>query len=154
MKKNELEKMVTEMVSPIISKNNYELVDVEYVKEGPNQYLRVFIDKPNGITLDDCQKVSEELSVLLDEKDPIEENYYLEVSSPGLDRPLKNDLDFEKSIGKDIEISLYKRIDGKKKYIGKLKNFNNNEIVIEDENNNEVILNREFVSKVNLAIKF
>lgn len=154
MKKSVLENMVSEMVNPILEKYNFELVDVEFVKEGPNLYLRVFIDKPGGITIDDCQKVSEELSDVLDEKDPIQENYFLEVSSPGLDRPLKTDKDLERSIGKDIEISLYKQIDGKKKHIGKLIRFDDAHIVIRDEEEKEMQISREFISKVNLAIKF
>ncbi len=154
MKKNALENMITEMVNPILSKNNFELVDVEYVKEGPHLYLRVFIDKPGGITIDDCQKVSEQLSNLLDEKDPIEDNYFLEVSSPGLDRTLKNDKDLERSIGKDIEISLYKQIDGKKKYTGKLIKFDDKSIFFSDEKKEEIQINRDIISKINLAIKF
>lgn len=154
MKKNIIESMVTEMLEPILSKFTYELVDVEYIKEGPHFYLRVFIDKPGGVTIDDCQKVSEELSVLLDERDPIKENYFLEVSSPGLDRPLKNNKDLERSIGKDIEISLYKQLNGKKKYIGKLVRFDDNEVKIINEKEEEIQINREIISKINLAIKF
>lgn len=154
MKKAMLESMITEMVNPILSKYSCDLVDVEYVKEGPHFYLRVFIDKPGGVTIDDCQKVSEDLSAFLDEKDPIEENYFLEVSSPGLDRPLKNDKDLERSIGKDIEISLYKQINGKKKYIGKLVKFDDNNLYFNDEKDKEIQIDREIISKVNLAIKF
>lgn len=154
MKKSELESMVTEIVSPIIAKYNYELVDVEYAKEGPNMFLRVFIDKLGGVTIDDCQKVSEQLSNLLDEKDPIQDNYFLEVSSPGLDRPLKNNEDLDRSINKDIEISLYRQLNGKKKYIGKLIDFDDENILIKDEKNDEIEINREIISKINLAIKF
>lgn len=154
MKKNVLEDMVTKMVLPILDKYEFELVDLEYTKEGPHFYLKVFIDKPGGITIDDCQKVSEQLSELLDEKDPIDDNYFLEVSSPGLDRPLKKDKDLEKSIGKDIEISLYKQVDGKKKYIGRLTKFDEKSILISDEKENIIEIDREIISKINLAIKF
>lgn len=154
MKKNVLENMITEMISPILAKYEFELVDVEYVKEGPHLYLRVFIDKPEGVTIDDCQKISEQVSNFLDEKDPIEDNYFLEVSSPGLDRPLKNNNDLEKSIGKDIEISLYKQINGKKKYIGKFIKFDDTDVFIVDENKEEMQINRGIISKINLAIKF
>lgn len=154
MKKKVLENMVTEMVLPVLERCNFELVDLEYVKEGPYFYLRVFIDKPEGITLDDCQKVSEQLSELLDEKDPIDENYFLEVSSPGLDRPLKKDKDLEKSIGKDVEISLYKQMNGKKKYIGRLINFDESSIFISNDKEETIKINRDIISKVNLAIKF
>lgn len=154
MKKAEIENMVAEMLEPILIKFTYDLVDVEYIKEGPHFYLRVFIDKPGGVTIDDCQKLSEELSVLLDEKDPIKENYFLEVSSPGLDRPLKGNKDLERSIGKDIEISLYKQLNGKKKYFGKLVSFDNKNIIIINEKEEEIQINREIISKINLAIKF
>ncbi|WIV10898.1 ribosome maturation factor RimP [Proteiniborus sp. MB09-C3] len=154
MKKNALESMITEIVAPILMEYNVQLVDVEYVKEGPNLYLRVFIDKPGGVTIDDCQKVSEELSTLLDEKDPIQDNYFLEVSSPGLDRPLKNNKDLERSIGKDIEISLYKQINGKKKYTGKFVEFDDNNIVISDEKEENMQISRDIIAKINLAIKF
>ncbi|SDY84461.1 ribosome maturation factor RimP [Proteiniborus ethanoligenes] len=154
MKKNVLEDMVTKMVLPILDNYEFELVDLEYTKEGPHFYLKVFIDKPGGITIDDCQKVSEQLSELLDEKDPIDDNYFLEVSSPGLDRPLKKDKDLEKSIGKDIEISLYKQVDGKKKYIGRLTKFDEKSILISDEKENIIEIDREIISKINLAIKF
>ncbi|WP_352417845.1 ribosome maturation factor RimP [Proteiniborus sp.] len=154
MKKGALESMVAEIVSPIIEKYDFELVDVEYVKEGPNQFLRVFIDKPGGVTIDDCQKVSEQLSDFLDEKDPIEDNYFLEVSSPGLDRPLKNNQDLERSIGKDVEVSLYRQLNGKKKYTGKLIKFNDENIFIQDERNDELQIFREIISKINLAIRF
>ncbi|MFA5523359.1 MAG: ribosome maturation factor RimP [Tissierellales bacterium] len=154
MKKATIESIISEMVNPILQKFFYELVDVEYIKEGPYFYLRVFIDKPSGVTIDDCQKVSEELSTLLDKEDPIKENYFLEVSSPGLDRPLKKNKDLERSIDKDIEISLYKQISGKKKHIGKLVRFDDNNLFVIDEKNEELQLSRELISKVNLAIKF
>lgn len=154
MKKGALESLVTEIVGPIIAEYKFELVDVEYVKEGPNLFLRVFIDKPGGVTIDDCQKVSEQLSDFLDKKDPIEDNYFLEVSSPGLDRPLKNNQDLERSIEKDIEVSLYKQLNKKKKLIGKLLKFDDENIFIKDEKNDEVQITREIISKINLAIKF
>lgn len=154
MRKLEIEKLVTELTSSIVDIHNFELVDVEYVKEGPHMYLRIYIDKPGGITIDDCQKVSEQLGEKLDEIDPIEENYFLEVSSPGLDRTLKNDTDLESNKDKDIEISLFKPLNGKKKYIGKLIGFNNEKIIFNDDEIGEVDLEREYISKINLAVKF
>lgn len=154
MRKLEIEKLVTELTSSIVDIHNFELVDVEYVKEGPHMYLRIYIDKPGGITIDDCQKVSEQLGEKLDEIDPIEENYFLEVSSPGLDRTLKNDTDLESNKDKDIEISLFKPLNGKKKYIGKLISFNNEKIIFNDDEIGEVDLEREYISKINLAVKF
>ena len=95
-KREEYEIKTEELVMPLIEKNNFELVDVEFVKEGQNWFLRLYVDKPGGILIDDCELVSREVEKLLDESDPIEQAYILEVSSPGLDRPLKKDKDFER----------------------------------------------------------
>jgi ribosome maturation factor RimP len=96
MVKKKIEDIAAEIALPIVEKYKFELVDVEYLKEGSNWYLRVFIDKEGGITIDDCQLVSEEISDELDKADPIKQSYFLEVSSPGIDRPLKKEKDFEK----------------------------------------------------------
>ncbi|ABY92935.1 ribosome maturation factor RimP [Thermoanaerobacter sp. X514] len=127
---SKIEQIAKDLVMPILEKNNFELVDVEYKKEGSHWYLRVYIDKEGGITLDDCQLVSEYLSDRLDEVDPIEHSYILEVSSPGLDRPLKKPRDFERNIGKEIEISLYTPIDKRKKFEGELIEFTGDKIII------------------------
>jgi ribosome maturation factor RimP len=116
--------------------------------------LRIFIDKPGGITIDDCQKASEIISAKLDEIDPIDSSYYLEVSSPGLDRPLKTNKDLDRNLGEDIEIKLYQGVNGKKSYIGKFLSFNNDCIVILDDDNSEVELSRKNIAKINLAIRF
>jgi ribosome maturation factor RimP len=131
----------------------YELVDVEYVKEKSDYYLKVFIHKHGGVNLDDCQIMSERVSEILDDKDIVKNPYYLEVSSPGLDRPLKTDKDLERNIGKEIEISLYKAIDGQKKYEGKLTAYNKENIIIEIIDN-EKILDRQDISIIRLTIKF
>lgn len=133
MNKKEVLKIIKEMCNEIAEKFNYELVDVEYVKEMGSRFLRVYIDKPGGVTLDDCQQMSEVLSEKLDEKDPISESYYLEVSSPGLDRPLKTDKDLKRNMGKDIEIKLYSPINNKKIYEGRLEKFDEKEITILDD---------------------
>ncbi|MDF2523912.1 MAG: hypothetical protein K0R31_1553, partial [Clostridiales bacterium] len=99
MAKRKIEETIAELALPIAEKNSFELVDVEFIKEGTNWYLRIYIDKPNGITLEDCQTVSEEISKKIDEIDPINQSYFLEVSSPGLDRPLKKEKDYEKYKG-------------------------------------------------------
>ncbi|ABY94867.1 ribosome maturation factor RimP [Thermoanaerobacter thermohydrosulfuricus] len=127
---SKIEQIAKDLVMPVLEKNNFELVDVEYKKEGSHWYLRVYIDKEGGITLDDCQLVSEYLSDRLDEVDPIEHSYILEVSSPGLDRPLKKPRDFERNIGKEIEISLYAPIDKRKKFEGELIEFTGDKIII------------------------
>lgn len=154
MKKRDIEKNVEELSIPIIEELGFEIVDIEFVKEGPNNYLRIFIDKPGGITIDDCQKASEIISAKLDEIDPIDSSYYLEVSSPGLDRPLKTNKDLDRNLGEDIEIKLYQGVNGKKSYIGKFLSFNNDCIVILDDDNSEVELSRKNIAKISLAIRF
>ncbi len=153
MNKKELMKKLNAMCDELSQSLNYDLVDVEYVKEFGSYYLRVYIDKEGGITLDDCQNMSELLSERLDKEDPIETAYYLEVSSPGLDRPLKTDKDLKRSLGKDIEISLYKPLDNRKKYEGKLMDFTEEKIVIE-VNENLIEIPKDAISVIKLAFKF
>lgn len=123
---------VRSLAEPVIERLNagIELLEAEYVKEGSDWYLRLYIDKQGGITLDDCQLVSEALNDLLDEADVIKGKYLFEVSSPGLDRPLKTDRDFERYQGEDVEVHLYAPADGGKIFTGKLKERENGEIVI------------------------
>ena len=154
LNKNSIVNVVAELCEPIVDKLDFELVDVEYVKEGPSFFLRIYIDKPDGITIDDCQRVSEIVSDKLDEVDPIEESYYLEVSSPGLDRPLKTDKDLKKNLGADVEVKLYRNYEGKKKYEGILLDFNDENIVLEFDENSKIEIAREMISKINLAVKF
>lgn len=153
-KANNTEKRVEELVMPIIEKNNFELVDVEFVKEGQNWFLRLYVDKPGGILIDDCELVSREVEKLLDESDPIEQAYILEVSSPGLDRPLKKDKDFERYKGEIIDIKLYKPVNGKKAYEGELVGLIDGKIVIKDENDDEISFERKDVGSVRLAVIF
>ena len=154
MGKTTIRGIVEELVNPILLRENFELVDIEYTKEGPHRYLRVFLDKVGGITLDDCQKVSEILSDKLDEIDPIKENYFLEVSSPGLDRPLKNDRDLKRHIGELVEVRLYQAIDKQKDFEGELIEFDKDTIVLKGEGDDKVKLPRKKVAIVRLAIKF
>ncbi len=123
-----------ELLQPLVDAHGFELVDVEYVKEAGNWYLRAYIDKPGGIAVDDCEVISRALSDKLDEEDYIEDSYILEVSSPGLGRPLKKDKDFQRSIGKEIEVRTFRAIDKQKEFTGILKEFNKDSftIVIED----------------------
>ncbi len=129
-KKEEYEKKAEELIMPLIEENNFELVDVEYIREGSSWYLRYYIDKENGINVDDCELISRAVSDLLDEKDFIEDAYILEVSSPGLGRPLKKPKDFERSMGKEVELKLYKAIDGQKEFEGILTGFDGTNVVI------------------------
>ena len=153
MNKKELMKKLNAMCDELSQSLNYDLVDVEYVKEFGSYYLRVYIDKEGGITLDDCQNMSELLSERLDKDDPIETAYYLEVSSPGLDRPLKTDKDLKRNLGKDIEVSLYKPLDNRKKYEGNLMDFTGEKIIIE-VNENLIEIPKDAISVIKLALKF
>ncbi len=154
MAKKKVEEIVTELVAPIAEKHSYELVDVEFVKEGANWYLRVYIDKPEGIGIDDCQAVSEELSDRLDETDPIVQSYFLEVSSPGLERPLKKPSDFEKYRGELVEVSLYSPLNGKKTYEGVLLGLKDGRICISQEKAGDLEFDIKEVSIVKRVIKF
>ncbi|HPY37729.1 MAG TPA: ribosome maturation factor RimP [Clostridia bacterium] len=116
--------VVQKIVAEPILKLGYELVDIEFQKEQARWVLTLFIDKEGGVSLDDCERVSRAVEPLLDDKDPIAQSYFLCVSSPGLDRPLKNESDFKRALGKDVEIKLYLRREKKKEYIGKLLGFN------------------------------
>ena len=117
-------------------------------------FRSVYIDKIGGVSTEDCEKMSKILSSQLDEKDPIEESYYLEVSSPGLDRPLKTDKDLKRNLEKDVEIKLYKPLDNKKKYEGRLVDFNENDIIIQNNQGDKITLPKEVVANVRLSIKF
>ena len=142
-----------ELLQPLVDAHGFELVDVEYVKEAGNWYLRAYIDKPGGIAVDDCEVISRALSDKLDEEDYIEDSYILEVSSPGLGRPLKKDKDFQRSIGKEIEVRTFRAIDKQKEFTGILKEFNTDSftIVIED---NEMTFQRSETALVRLAFDF
>lgn len=123
--------VVEQIVEPIVNDLNLELVDIEYVKEGKSWFLRVFIDKDQGIDIEECGMVSEKLSEKLDELDPIPYNYFLEVSSPGAERPLKKQKDYEKAIGKNVHIKTYEPIDGEKTFEGVLTNFSGDTVTVE-----------------------
>jgi len=122
---------VEEMVQPFLEEHGFELVDVEYVKEGKNWFLRVFVDKEGGIDIDDCGRVSEYLSEALDKNDPIKDPYFLEVSSPGAERPLKKEADVQKAVGKDVFVTTYEPVDGTKEIEGRLLSFDEGELLIE-----------------------
>lgn len=154
MTRNRVEKIAEKLAIPIIEKEQFELVDIEYKKEGANWYLRLYIDKPGGITLDDCQKVSEQVSDELDKEDPIKENYFLEVSSPGLDRPLKKESDFARFKGELVEVKLYEALDGNKLIEGELIGLEDNVIKLNVVNVGLIELPKEKVALTRLAIKF
>lgn len=139
-----LEKKIKDLIEPIINKLNYDLYDVIYIKEGKDYYLKIFIDSNSGISLDDCEKVNNSITDILDEKDYIKQQYFLEISSAGLERVLREDKHFKDNIGKLIEVRLYKNlIDNKKILNGILKDFDDESITIEVENENIKIQRKE-----------
>ena len=146
------EERTEELVLPIVEENKFELVDVEYVKEAGEYYLRVYIDKPGGINIDDCETVSRRLSDLLDREDFIKEAYILEVSSPGLDRPLKKDKDFERNLGKEVELKTYKPIDKRKEFTGTLKSYDADTVTIDTGPDGEMEFNRKDIAQIRLFI--
>ncbi|MDE6873351.1 MAG: ribosome maturation factor RimP [Lachnospiraceae bacterium] len=153
-KREEYEKKTEELILPILQEHAFELVDVEYVKEVGNWYLRAYIDKEGGITVDDCELVSRRMSDLLDEKDFIPESYIFEVSSPGLGRQLKKDKDFARSIGEAVEGKLFRAVDKRKDFEGVLRSFDKEAVVIETEGGQEMRLERDNIALIRLAIDF
>lgn len=154
MSKKNIESTVSRYLEPIISKYDYELVDVEYVNEATRWYLRVYIYKDGGITVNDCEQTSRELEEVLDEKLPIKQPYILEVSSPGLDRPLKNKADYNRNLGNTIDIKLYKPIYDKKEHQGKLVSFENDIVTISTDQNKTIEFNHEDIALAKQAIIF
>ena len=121
---SKIEEKVEQLVKEPIETLGYSLYDVEYAKEGPNYYLRIYIDSPKGIDLNDCEKVSNQINEILDKEDYIKEQYFLEVSSPGIERILRKDEHLEQNIGKEVEVKLFKKyVNGSKNYKGILENF-------------------------------
>ena len=161
-----IEEKVTKLVEPIIENLGYELYDVEYAKEGKNYFLRIFIDNEKGIDLNDCEKVNDAINPILDEANYIKDQYFLEVSSPGVERRLRKNKHFEASIGKEVDINLYSPITLKQDEInekkkknnttknisGILKSFDENNITLEIESNEEIKIERKNIS--NIKIKF
>lgn len=153
-KKEIIETRSEELIQPIVDSLGFELVDIEFVKEAGTFYLRAYIDKPGGITIDDCESVSRKFSDLLDEKDFIEESYILEVSSPGLGRPLKKDKDYVRSLGEEIEIRLFAPLNGKKEYEGILTEYSEGVITIVTEKEEIVKINKADTALVRLSLDF
>lgn len=122
---------VEELIQPVLESLNYELVDVEYVKEGPDYYLRISIDKDGGVDLSDCTIASEKISEVMDKEDPIKEAYFMDVSSPGAERPLKKEKDYENALEKPVFISLYEPLEGDKEWLGVLKEVTEDSITLE-----------------------
>lgn len=148
------EQKTEELLNPIMEELSFELVDVEFVKEGGNWYLRAYVDKEGGITIDDLEKVSRRLSELLDEKDFIEDSYILEVSSPGLGRPLKKEKDFERSLGKAVEVRTYRAVERQKEFTGILVSYDKNFVTVRFEDETEKKFDKKEIALIRLAFDF
>lgn len=153
-RREEYESRTERFLLPLLEEHRFELVDVEYVKEAGNWYLRAYIDKEGGITVDDCEGVSRALSDWLDQEDFIDDSYTLEVSSPGLGRPLKKDKDFERSLGEEVEIRLYKPRGKQKEFAGVLKAYDKGTVTIETEDGGEEVFTRAEIALIRLAFDF
>ena len=151
-RREEYEQKAEELITPIVEANGFELVDVEYVRER-DWFLRVFIDKEGGISIDDCEAVSRPLSDLLDEADPIEGSYVLEVSSAGADRPLKKPAHFQQFLGAEVDVRLYRPLDGRKEYTGVLKGYDGGDVTIETAGEARTFVKKD-VAQVRLTVHF
>lgn len=153
-KRETYEKQTEELLMPLVDTHGFELVDVEYVKEGGSWYLRAYIDKPGGIAVDDCEVISRALSDLLDEHDFIEDSYILEVSSPGLGRPLKKEKDFVRSQGELVEVRTYRAIQHQKEFTGILNAWDKGTVTLLMEDGTEMKFAREDIALIRLAFDF
>ena len=151
MNRSEYESRTEALVSPILDERGWELVDVEFVKEGSNWYLRAYIDKPGGITVDDCEIVSRALEAKLDSENFISEAYILEVSSPGLGRAIRKDKDYVRNEGKEIELRLYKPFEHEKEWRGLLTGWNADSVTITVEDDREIVFARKDLALVREA---
>ena len=152
-RREEYESKTEAFLLPVLAEHNFELWDVEYVKEAGTWYLRAYIDKEGGIAVDDCEVISRILSDWLDQTDFIEDSYILEVSSPGLGRPLKKERDFERSLGEEVEIRLYKAQNKQKEFTGILKAYDKEPVTIEPAEG-ELVFNRPDIALLRLAFDF
>ena len=152
-KRETYEQKTIAFITPILESKGFSLVDVEFVREGSDNYLRAYIDKPEGININDCVAVSEEMNVILDREDYISEPYTFEVSSPDLSRPLKKDKDFERNLGNDLELKLYKPLNGTKEFVATLDAYDADSIKVHNEDG-ELVIPRSDLALVRIAIDF
>ncbi|HPZ44345.1 MAG TPA: ribosome maturation factor RimP [Bacillota bacterium] len=153
-KKRKIAEIVAEIARPVVEEAGLELVDVEYVKEGGHWCLRIFIDKPGGVGIEDCELVSLKIDKLLDEKDPIPQAYSLEVSSPGIDRPLRKPADFNRNKGRRAIIKTYQPINGKKEFSGRLGGVSADSVVLETDESGQLLIPIAQVALAQLDIEF
>ena len=155
MSKREIyEAKAEELVLPLVEANNFELVDVEYVKEAGTWYLRIYIDKEGGSNINDCELVSRAFSEILDKEDPIEDAYILEVSSPGLGRPLKKDKDFQRNLGEEVEVRTYKPINKQKEFVGLLDAWDKETVTLQLESGEMMNIARADIALIRQYIEF
>ena len=153
-KRETYETRTEELITPILDRMNFELVDVEYVKEGGTWYLRAYIDKEGGITVNDCEAVAREMNEILDKEDFVEDSYVFEVSSPGLGRPLKKEKDYVRSMGKEVEIRTYRAINREKEFYGILSAYDENTVTIKTEDETEMTFEKSDIALIRLACDF
>ena len=153
-RRDEYESRAEKLILPIIEENGFELVDVEYVKEGSDWYLRAYIDKPGGININDCELVSRAFSDRLDEEDFIEDAYILEVSSPGLGRPVKKQKDFKRNLVKEIEFKSYKSINGEKEFSGVLEQFDEETFTVRTDNGEPAVYKIKDMAIIKEAVEW
>lgn len=153
-KRETYEARTEELITPILERMHFELVDVEYVKEGGTWYLRAYIDKEGGITVNDCEAVAREMNEILDREDFVEDSYVFEVSSPGLGRPLKKEKDYVRSMGKEIEIRTYRAINREKEFYGILSAYDESTVIIETENGEKMTFEKPDIALIRLAFDF
>ena len=153
-KRETYEARTEELITPILERMHFELVDVEYVKEGGTWYLRAYIDKEGGITVNDCEAVAREMNEILDREDFVEDSYVFEVSSPGLGRPLKKEKDYVRSMGKEIEIRTYRAINREKEFYGILSAYDESTVTIETENGEKMTFEKQDIALIRLAFDF
>ena len=153
-KRETYETRTEELITPILDRMNFELVDVEYVKEGGTWYLRAYIDKEGGITVNDCEAVAREMNEILDREDFVEDSYVFEVSSPGLGRPLKKEKDYIRSMGKEVEIRTYRAINREKEFYGILFAYDENTVTIKTEDGTEMTFEKSDIALIRLAFDF
>ena len=153
-KRETYETRTEELITPILDRMNFELVDVEYVKEGGTWYLRAYIDKEGGITVNDCEAVAREMNEILDREDFVEDSYVFEVSSPGLGRPLKKEKDYIRSMGKEVEIRTYRAMNREKAFYGILSAYDENTVTIKTEDGTEMTFEKSDIALIRLAFDF
>ena len=151
---SKIEEKVESLVSKTINDLGYSIYDIMYVKEGKDYYLRIFIDNENGISLNDCEKVNDAITDMLDSANYIKDQYFLEISSPGIERNIRTDKHLQLNLNEEINVKLFKAIEKKKELEGKLKKFDDETITLENENNDDIIIQRNNISSMKRAFKW